>query len=93
MGLIRKTLSYASLVVVPTPRPIIAMESEAEIARREQTALLRQQTELMRQQAQPSAGSAMAFYCANCVNGGCYVGGQLHVVKNPKLCDCTAHHA
>lgn len=64
-----------------------------EEARREQTALLRRQTELLRQQAQPSADSAMAFYCADCVNAGCYAAGQLCVVKNPKLCDCTTHHA
>jgi hypothetical protein len=98
MGLIRKTLSVTSAVVAPGTwrgdQPgFVKYRSEAEEARREQTALLRQQTELLRQQAQPSADSAMAFYCADCVNAGCYAAGQLRVVNNPKLCDCTTHHS
>jgi hypothetical protein len=90
MGRFRKAMFYAGQAAF---LPVVKYESDAEVATREQTALLRQQTELLRQQAQPSADSAMAFYCADCVNAGCYVGGQLRVMKNPKLCDCTAHHA
>lgn len=92
MGRFRKAMFYAGQAAF---LPVVKYESDAELATREQTALLRQQTELLRQQAQPVGQQAttMAFYCAGCVNAGCYVGGQLHVVKNPKLCDCTAHHA
>jgi hypothetical protein len=63
MGLIRKTLAVASAVVAPASsrngQPgFVKYRSEAEEARREQTALLRQQTELLRQQALLQASAA-----------------------------------
>ena len=99
MGLIRKTFAVASAIAAPASsrsgQPgFIKYRSEAEEARREQTALLREQTELLRRQTQAASEptTAMGFFCKNCINDGCYVSGPLRVVDNAKLCDCLAHH-
>lgn len=119
MGLIRKTLAVASAIAVPAAsrngQPgFIKYRSEAEEARREQTALLREQTELLRrqtQQAQPSRQAdrftaedheraqrsgeyamTLVWFCQACIDNYCHGGADVNTVKNPKLCDCAAHH-
>jgi len=38
---------------------------------------------------------ALPWYCEPCVNAGCwsFTGETIKIVKNPKLCECTTHHA
>jgi hypothetical protein len=104
MGLIRKTLSVTSAVAVPgtfrgNQPGFIKYRSEAEEARREQTALLRQMsgpsqvqvTRTSRPERRKPSGES--WCCPGCRNHGCDKAMKSYVHWTiAENCECAAHH-
>lgn len=107
MGLIRKTLAVTSAVIAPSTwrgdQPgFIKYRSEAEEARREQTALLRQ----IAAQSAPTVTTAPmpgrpvalkpigeSWCCRDCRNKGCHKAMKSYVHwTTAEHCECTTHH-
>jgi hypothetical protein len=74
---------------------LLRQQREQESAERVMAELpARQAAEGTAERARIAGIAAMktGWFCGACVDNGCYTGGPLRPVKNPKLCDCTVCH-